>query len=73
MIGWGIIGPGSIASDFAEAMGPVDGGEIVAVASRSRERAGAFADRLGILARYADEADLAHDPDVEWCTSPQAP
>ena len=36
---WGIVGPGSIAADFATAMGAVDDGRIVAVASRSLERA----------------------------------
>ena len=29
---WGIVGPGSIAADFATAMGAVDDGRIVAVA-----------------------------------------
>jgi predicted dehydrogenase len=65
VIRWGIAGPGGIAGRFAGAMTRVDGGEIVAVASRSAERAGAFADRFGIAARYDDYRALAEDPDVD--------
>lgn len=43
----------------------VDGGTITAVASRSADRAGAFADRFGIAARYDSYEGLAEDPDVD--------
>jgi predicted dehydrogenase len=62
---WGVAGPGGIATRFAEAMRLVDDGEIVAVASRSVERADAFADRFAIPTRYGDYDALAADPDVE--------
>lgn len=65
MIRWGVAGPGAIAAGFAEAMGDVDDGRIVAVASRSRERADAFGERFGIPARYGDYAALAADPAVD--------
>ncbi len=65
MIRWGLIGPGSIASGFAEAMQLVDGGAIVAVASRAAERAEAFGDRFAIPTRYGDYDSLAADPDVD--------
>ncbi|MEX5637272.1 Gfo/Idh/MocA family protein [Parafrankia sp. FMc2] len=65
MIRWGVVGPGEIAAGFAEAMRLVDDGEIVAVASRSTERATAFGDRFGIPTRYGDYAALAIDPDVD--------
>ena len=65
MIRWGIAGPGGIAVTFAEAMARVDGGEVVAVASRSQERAGAFGDRFSIPRRYGDYRALADDPGVD--------
>jgi predicted dehydrogenase len=65
MISWGVIGPGAIATGFAEAMQLVEGGTIVAVASRSAERAEHFGDRFGIPVRYGDYGSLAADPRVE--------
>jgi predicted dehydrogenase len=65
VIRWGIAGPGGIAATFAEAMTRVDGGEVVSVASRSADRADAFADRFGIDGRHADYEGLADDPDVD--------
>jgi predicted dehydrogenase len=62
---WGVAGPGGIAVRFAEGMSLVGDGEIVAVASRSLDRADAYADRFGIDARYGDYAALAEDPDVD--------
>jgi predicted dehydrogenase len=62
---WGVAGPGGIATRFAEGMKLVSGGEIAAVASRSLDRADAFADRFGIPVRYGDYDDLAADPDVD--------
>jgi predicted dehydrogenase len=62
---WGVAGPGKIAAQFAEGMTLVEGGEITAVASRSAERAGAFADRFGIKARYDDYRALADDPELD--------
>ncbi len=74
MIRWGVVGPGAIATGFADAMEMVDGGRIVAVASRSAERADAFADRFGIRARYGDYTALAEDPEVEvvYVATPQS-
>ena len=65
MIRWGVIGPGSIATGFAEAMQWAEGGTITAVASRSAERAEAFGDRFDIPKRYGDYDTLAADPDVD--------
>jgi predicted dehydrogenase len=64
-IRWGVAGPGGIASRFAEAMQLVDDGAIVAVASRSLERANAFGDRFGVPARYGEYEALAADRDVD--------
>ena len=65
MTRWGVIGPGIIATGFAEAMQWADGGRITAVASRSAERAEAFGDRFDIPTRYGDYAALATDPDID--------
>src|SRR6516162_6469296 len=74
VIRWGVIGPGAIAVGFADAMQMVEGADIVAVASRSRERADVYADRYGIATRYDDYAALARDPqvDVVYVATPQS-
>ncbi len=65
MIRWGVIGPGGIATRFARAMTLVDDGAIVAVSSRSLDRANAFADEWNVLRRYDDDQALADDPEVD--------
>ena len=65
MTRWGVIGPGAIAAGFADAMTLVEGGEIVAVASRSMDRANAYADRRGIERRYDSVDALVSDPGID--------
>jgi predicted dehydrogenase len=65
VIRWGIAGPGGIALRFADALRLVDGGRVVAVASRSAERAQAFARRFEIERHYGNYDDLATDDDVD--------
>jgi predicted dehydrogenase len=65
MVRWGIAGPGGIAARFVEAMTLVDDGVVSAVASRSLERATAFADANGIRGRYGDYESLATDPGID--------
>ena len=62
---WGVVGPGSIAHSFAEGIAQLDDGVITAVASRSAERADAFADKFEIQHRYGDYQALADDPNVD--------
>jgi predicted dehydrogenase len=64
-IRWGVAGPGGIAVRFANAMQHCADGQIIAAASRSRERADAFADRFRVPTRYDDYGALAEDPDVD--------
>jgi dihydrodiol dehydrogenase / D-xylose 1-dehydrogenase (NADP) len=62
---WGIIGPGNIAKRFAEAVTLVPGAEVWAVASRSLEKANAFADKYSIAKRYDSYELLASDPKID--------
>jgi predicted dehydrogenase len=65
VIRWGIAGPGEIATRFAEGMRELDGGAVVAVGSRSLERAQAFAARFEIPRSFGSYEALAEDPDVD--------
>ncbi len=65
MIRWGVVGPGAIATGFAEAMQLAQGGTITAVASRAAERAEAFGERFAVPTRYGDYDSLAANPDVD--------
>jgi predicted dehydrogenase len=62
---WGVVGPGGIATRFAEGMQLVPEGEIGAVASRSIDRADHFGDRFGVPTRYGDYESLAADAEVD--------
>jgi predicted dehydrogenase len=64
-IRWGILGPGNIARSFAQGLSVLDDAEIVAVGSRSAERAAAFGERYNIPRRHASYEALANDPDVD--------
>jgi predicted dehydrogenase len=74
VVRWGVIGPGAIAMGFAEAMRMVEDGEIVAVASRSLERAHAYGDRYGVAGRYDDTVEFAADPGIDavYIATPQS-
>jgi predicted dehydrogenase len=65
VIRWGLAGPGIIASEFAEAMRLEPRGDIVAVASRSMERAQAYGDRFDVPRRYEGYGALASDDGVD--------
>ncbi|MCO5090725.1 Gfo/Idh/MocA family oxidoreductase [Bosea sp. (in: a-proteobacteria)] len=63
--GWGIIGTGTIAGHFAADLGLLPQARLVAVQSRSREKAEGFAARLGAARAYHDEAAFLADPAIE--------
>jgi len=73
-IRWGISATGHIADQFATGLAQLDDAEVVAVSSRSLERAAAFADRHGIPHHHGAAEDLAADPDVDvvYVASPHA-
>ncbi len=64
-IRWGIVGPGRIAEKVVADLALVEGARAVAVGSRSRERAEAFAARHGIERAYGSYAEVLADPDVD--------
>jgi predicted dehydrogenase len=62
---WGVAGPGRIAALVAGDFPHVPGAELVAVGSRSAERAEAFAERFGLERAHASYRDLVADPEVD--------
>lgn len=62
---WGLLGPGRITRAFAVGLREAAGAEIVAVGSRDRARAEAFAAEVGIPRAHGSYADLAADPEVD--------
>jgi predicted dehydrogenase len=71
---WGILAPGDIAKDFVHAVHTHTDQRVVAVASRSLDRAQAFAATHGIEKAYGDHAELVADPgvDVVYIASPHS-
>jgi predicted dehydrogenase len=64
-IRWGIIGAGSIATKFAEALNYMEYTELTAIASRDITRAKVFADRFQVKKAYGSYEELANDPDID--------
>jgi predicted dehydrogenase len=62
---WGIMAPGGIARSFADALRKHTRQELVAVGSRSQERADTFASAFEIPKAYGDYRALVADPDVD--------
>jgi len=62
---WGILGPGWIAEQFVESLQAHTRQEVVAVGSRSLERAQAFAARYGIATAVGDYQQLVELDDVD--------
>ncbi|NEK57642.1 Gfo/Idh/MocA family oxidoreductase [Geodermatophilus sabuli] len=64
-IRWGVVGPGRIAESVMGDFAHVPGARPVAVASRSAERAHAFAQRHGLERAHGSYAEVIADPDVD--------
>ena len=66
-LNWGILSTGAVARAFAHGLTQSRTGRLVAVGSRSREQADAFANRHGVPSKgaHADYDSLLHDPDVD--------
>ena len=64
-IRWGVVGPGRIAQSVIGDFAHVEGARAVAVASRSADRARAFAAEHGLPRAHGSYADVLADPDVD--------
>ena len=62
---WGILGPGSIAKRFAEGLKTLPDARLVAVGSRTREKADRFAEQFGAPNRHDSYEALVADPEVD--------
>ena len=62
---WGILSTGNIAHTFARGLREAKRGHLVAVASRSQEKADAFGDEFEIPHRHADYQQLLDNPAVD--------
>jgi predicted dehydrogenase len=71
---WGIVGPGWIAGEFAKAVRAHTAQRIVAVSSRSVERASSFAAAHGIELAVGSTDELVTHPDVDvvYVATPQS-
>ena len=69
-----ILAPGGIANCLAEAVSGIEGVERYAVASRSLERAEAFAEKWGFEKAYGSYEEMLKDPEVElvYVATPQS-
>lgn len=65
MIRWGILGAGNIARKLAADMAFVDNAELVAIGSRSEEKATAFAKEFPVAHIHRTYEDLAANPHVD--------
>ncbi len=64
-IRWGIIGPGSIANNFADGLAQSTSGKLVAVAGRDAARREAFARKYGLTVSHETYQALMDDPGVD--------
>jgi predicted dehydrogenase len=64
-IAWGILSTGAIAKAFLQGVRTSKTGELVAVASRTPDRAAAFADEHGVPSSHGSYEDLLANPDVD--------
>lgn len=61
---WAIVGPGTIASEFAQALNEVNG-SIYAVGSRTLEKAKQFANKYNIEKAYGNYAEMLKDKEID--------
>lgn len=71
---WGVLAPGRIAHQFAQALPAVANARLYAVASHNPQRGAAFAQTYGAERVYSDYAALAADPmvDAVYIANPHA-
>jgi dihydrodiol dehydrogenase / D-xylose 1-dehydrogenase (NADP) len=65
IIRWGIVGTGTIANKFAKTLANVKGAELVAVSSRTTEKAEKFAQTYHIPKAYGSHDAMAKDSEID--------
>jgi predicted dehydrogenase len=65
VVRWGILGTGRIARKFVQGVRQTDGGQVVAVGSRSDQRAETFGSEFSLPARHGSYESLAADETVD--------
>lgn len=65
LVRWAIAGPGKMAAAMAAAFARVTNGQLMAVGSRSQERANEFAAQHSIPTAHGSYEDLMSDPDID--------
>ncbi|PQJ77691.1 Gfo/Idh/MocA family protein [Polaribacter porphyrae] len=65
IVKWGIIGLGKIADKFAQDLNTVENAKLVAVASRSQQKANDFAEKYQVENAYNSYEDLAKDFNID--------
>ena len=64
-IRWGILAPGNIARKFAEGLTALPDARLIAVGSRSKERAEAFGRLFNVPRCHGSYEELVADPEVD--------
>ena len=65
MIKWGIMGSGNIANSFVKGLQVIEEADLYAVASKSKGKGEAFAEKYQIKKVYNSYEELAKDPEVD--------
>ena len=65
MIKWGIMGSGNIANSFAKGLQVIEDANLYAVASKSKGKGEAFAEKFNVEKIYGSYEELAKDSEVE--------
>ena len=70
----GILGPGSIANTVTQTLARMEEVELYAVASRSLDKAAAFAEKFGFQKAYGSYEEMLSDPNLElvYITTPHS-
>ena len=70
---WGILSTANIATKLARAINLADGAELMAIASRTEERAKRWASEHGVKTAYGNYAALLEDPEIDAIYNPLPP
>ena len=64
-VAWGILGTGKVAQLFASDLACVPDARLIAIGSRSKQKAREFGQKFGVSNQHGSYVDLANDPAVQ--------